>query len=83
LSIVGLSTPAFAAVPNSPSNLNFGTTQATDTTISLSWTAPVGGTAQTGYSIEGAIEDHTTFQFGSFVEVVANTGDVTSNCIQW
>ena len=76
--IVGFSTPAFAAVPNPATGGGFGSTPATTTSFSVSWSAPVGGDAPTGYTIEGALEDNNNFgSFGAFTTLVADTGDVT------
>jgi len=76
--IVGFSTPAFAAVPNSATGGTFGSTPATTTSFSVSWTAPAGGDAPTGYTIEGALEDENNHgNFGAWTTLVANTGNVT------
>ncbi|MBT3760968.1 MAG: fibronectin type III domain-containing protein, partial [Candidatus Nitrosopelagicus sp.] len=77
---VGSLPMAFAAAPNSPTEL-FENGPPTTNTIPLKWKAPAGGDAPTGYRIDGALEDPETMEFGSFTVLVADTGNVTTHTI--
>ena len=72
---------AYAAVPEAPQNPRPDGSPST-TSITITWDAPLSGDPPTGYAIEGALEDpENPGNFGSFLTLVADTGNVTTYTI--